>query len=93
MDMSSKEQYLAELRGEYRLANKPANGRLLDEAQKRTRLSRKHLIVKLGQEAAPPRTRRRRRWVYDGPVTAALAQLWALFEYPCGQRLAPLLRD
>ena len=30
--------------------------------------------------------------IYDGHVKAALAKIWEIFDYPCGQRLAPLLK-
>jgi hypothetical protein len=36
--------------------------------------------------------RKRRSRVYDGDVVVALAELWKIFDYPCGQRLAPLLK-
>ena len=92
MDMHRKGQYLKELRQEYRTADKQRKGELLDEAEKRTGLNRKHLIVRLAREEAPPQAKRKRKRVYDGAVTAVLAPIWALFEYLCGQRLAPLLR-
>jgi len=30
--------------------------------------------------------------IYDGYVKAALAKVWDIFDEPCGQRLAPLLK-
>ena len=50
--MHSREQYLAALREEYLRGNKKQKSRLLNEAQKRTRLNRKVLIRKLSQ--TPP---------------------------------------
>jgi len=48
MDMQSRNQYLLELRIEYlKTKSKKGRGELLDEAAKRTKLARKHLIVKL----------------------------------------------
>ena len=48
MDMKSKNQYLQELRTEYlKTKSKKKRGELLNEAIKRTKLDRKHLIVKL----------------------------------------------
>src|SRR5579885_2870295 len=68
---------------------------LLDEAGKRTGLARKVLIRKLPHPARlVPKVRtqpRRRR--YDAAVRSALAEWWELFDYPCGQRLIPLLRE
>jgi len=48
MDMYSRNQYLKELRLEYlKTRSKKERGKLLNEAEKRTGLSRKYLIRKL----------------------------------------------
>jgi hypothetical protein len=94
MDMRSREQYLNELRKEYAGASKTEKTRLLNEGVKRTHLTRKHLIVKLGFEpAAATRGKRKRKRTYNGAVSSTLIKLWELFDYPCGQRLAPLLEQ
>lgn len=94
MDMHSREQYLDTLREDYRRASKKQKQRLLNEARKRTRLNRKVLIRKL---AHPPvqvaKKRRRRGKTYGVEVKAPLAQIWEIFDYPCGQRLVPILRE
>jgi hypothetical protein len=93
MDMHSRNQYLEELRKEYLKASKKEKSRLLDEAKKRTGLNQKYLIRKLRPgNNLKPKPRRRRKETYDGYVRAALARLWEIFDYPCGQRLEPLLR-
>jgi hypothetical protein len=93
MDMVSRDQYLAELRLEYIGADKRTKTRLLNEAEKRTRLARKYLIWKLRPEASvAKRLPQRRRPRYTTAVKTALAQLWPIFDYPCGQRFAPILR-
>jgi hypothetical protein len=91
MDMHSREQYLETLREEYRRASKKQKSRILSEARKRTHLNRKVLIRKL---AHPPRagTQRRRGASYGAEVVTALAQVWELFDFACGQRLAAALR-
>jgi hypothetical protein len=68
---------------------------LLDEAVKRTELARKVIIRKLRHpiQLCPPGARPARRRRYDAAVRSALAQLWQRFDYPCGQRFAPLLRE
>jgi hypothetical protein len=93
MDMHSRDQYVTELRLEYIGADRQTKTKLLDEAEKRTRLARKYLIAKLRPEAGPPKNgRKHRRTIYGAPVKNALAQLWPIFDYPCGQRFAPILR-
>ena len=92
--MHSREQYLDKVRAEYEKADKAARGCLLDEAQKRTGMCRKYLIRKLGQPFRPrlKKGRRKRRASYDGPVIAALVRVWEIFDFPCGQRLQPVLQ-
>lgn len=94
MDMHSREQYLARVREEYRRASKRAKTRLLNEARKRTRLNRKVLIGKLAHPPKPePGRRGPRRATYGADVVSALVKLWEMFDYPCGQRLAPAMRS
>jgi hypothetical protein len=95
MDMHSREQYLERVREEYRNADKKGKTRLLNEARKRTRLNRKVLIGKLAHPAVTRRKKKRgpRQATYDREVQAALVKVWEVFDYPCGQRLAPALRQ
>lgn len=94
MDMHSRQQYLERLRAEYIGAAKAAKTKLLDEAEKRTALNRKYLITQLRPEQAPrPPAHRQRAPAYGAAVRTALVECWNLFDYACGQRLAPLLRS
>ncbi len=97
MDMHSRNQYLKQLRIEYlRTESKKEKGKLLDEAQKRTGLRRKYLIRKLRVLSNLDKKKvngRRRKQVYDGDVKVALVKCWEIFDYPCGQRLKPLLSE
>ena len=40
-----------------------------------------------------PEERKKRKEYYDGYAKAALAELWNIFDRPCGQRLKPLIKD
>ncbi len=97
MDMHSRNQYLKQLRVEYlKTRSKKGKSRLLDESQKRTGLNRKYLIRKLRVISNLDKKKvkvRRRKQVYDGYVKAALVRCWEIFDYPCGQRLKPLLSE
>src|SRR5580704_805615 len=95
MDMHSREQYLESLREEYRRAGKKQKKRLLNEARKRTHLNRKVLIRKLAHPAKVRTSQKRppRKATYGVEVPATLVQVWEIFDYPCGQRLAPVLRQ
>jgi hypothetical protein len=95
--MNARRQYLDQIRKDYERAGKAEKGKLLDEAQRRTGLNRKYLIRWLGsrkngsdKKAGRPHRRRARR--YGVAVVSPLVELWELFDYPCGQRLAPALR-
>lgn len=94
MDMYSRNQYLEVLREEYLKSLKKKKSQLLDEAQKRTNLSRKHLIIKL-RERSILKVKPRKKWkeYYDSYVKDALVKIWEIFDYPCGQRLAPILKS
>jgi hypothetical protein len=96
MDMHSREQYLERVREEYRKASKKGKTRLLNEARKRTRLNRKVLIGKLAHAPVPKRRKKKRgprKRTYTPEVLGALVKVWEIFDYPCGQRLAPALRQ
>jgi hypothetical protein len=94
--MHARKQYLADVRKEYQRADESARSRLLDEAQKRTGYNRKYLIRVLNREMGPEllrRRRRKRKAGYGAGVITALVEIWDMFEQPCGQRLAWVLRE
>jgi len=97
MDMYSKNQYLKELRKEYlKTKSKKEKRELLNEAEKRTGLERKYLIKKLKPKSNLDKEsgqRKKRKIIYDGYVKVALVDLWRILDYPCGQRLEPLLKN
>lgn len=97
MDMHSRNQYLKKIREEYLLArSRKEKTAMLDEAKKRTELNRTYLIEKLKPTShldATTHQRKQRACIYGNTVKPALAAAWELFDRPCGQRLAPLLRN
>lgn len=90
--MASRKQYLQTLLGRYLKARKRQKGLILDEYCRNTGQNRNYVIRKLGGLASTePRPPRKRAPCY-GPETArALEKLWKIFDYPCGQRLRPLM--
>ncbi len=96
MDMYSRNQYLLELRTEYlKTKSKKKRGELLNEAEKRTRLERKYLTQKLRPKSNLDKLkteRKKKKHYYDNSIKPALAQMWRIFDNPCGQRLEPLLK-
>jgi hypothetical protein len=97
MDMQSRNQYLLELRTEYlKTKSRKGRGELLNEAVKRTKLARKHLIVKLRPKSNLDKgkeQKKKRRQYYDNSIKPALIRMWQIFDYSCGQRLETSLRD
>lgn len=93
--MYSRNQYLKELRDEYlKTKSKKIRSELLNEAGKRTKLNRKYLMSKLRPLSSLDRDisqRKKRKQYYDNYVKSALVRVWKIFDYPCGQRLKPLL--
>jgi hypothetical protein len=94
--MHARKQYLAEIHKEYGRADESGRTRLLDEAQKRTGYNRKYLIRVLNRPPQPKGVkarRRHRRAAYGAAVVTALVAMWDIFEQPCGQRLAAILKS
>lgn len=95
MDMASKKQYLDCLQEQYFKVNKQGKTDILDQFVKDTGHNRKYVIRQLNNKALlsqPQKNKRsRRKRYYDEAVVSVLKFLYTLFDYPCGQRLKPLI--
>ena len=94
MDMNARGQYLKVLQEKYFMAkSRKEKPSILDEYCGNTGQNRKYVIRKINSSIslAVKRTGGK-QVVYDGYVREALAKVWEIFGYPCGQRLTPLLR-
>ena len=91
--MYSRNQYLKVLRERYLNAiTKEEKAQILDEYCYNTGQARKYIIRKIQPGVdLTPKQRKKRKETYDGHVKAALAKVWEIFDYPCGQRLRPIL--
>jgi hypothetical protein len=65
--------------------------KILDEYCRNTNQERKYAIKKFRFKIRLKKTMKKRKKYYDGPVKAALAEIWKIFDFPCGMRLHPLL--
>ncbi len=92
--MSARNQYLKVLQGKYFMAkSRKEKSAILDQYCGNTHQNRKYVIRRIRSSISlVPKRRGGKEVVYDGYVRAALAKIWEIFDYPCGQRLAPLLR-
>ena len=90
--MHSRNEYLAVIKESYfKAVCRQEKTQLLDEYCRNTGQARKYVIWKIHQSTPKAKRRKKRKEVYDGQVTSALAKIWEIFDYPCGQRLKPLL--
>lgn len=103
MAMAARTQYLHALitdRGGYHLRSKREKSRILTEycrvtGEHRGAVSRKirtGAYVHTLRRETGRQLKRTRASPYTKEVTAYLIQLWELFDRPCGQRLAPMIR-
>lgn len=85
---------MSTLRERYLKGSKKEKGGILDEYCRTTGEDRKYAIKKFRYlvKVKKPEERKKRKERYDGMVKAALAVMWAAFDYPCGVRLEPLLK-
>lgn len=90
MNQLAQNEYLNDLREVYVKASKKDKGEILDEYCRNTGQNRKYIIHKIWHPGTPKR--RKRKASYDGLVIQALIKIWEIFDYPCSQRLAPLLK-
>jgi hypothetical protein len=96
MNFESRNQYMETLRKKYISANKKEKTEILNEYCENTGQDRKYVIKKFWYKAKlklAGSVRKPRKEYYDSLVKSALAKLWAIFDYPCGQRLEPMLKD
>ena len=95
MNLISKQQYMETLKASYLKQNKRGKGVILDEYCRNTGEDRKYAIKKFRSTIiiTTKAERKKRKEHYDGPVKAALATMWRIFDCPCGQRLETSLRE
>ena len=90
--MTSRKQYLQTVMERYLKARKRIKGSILDEFCRNTGQNRKYVIRKIkvlaSTEPRPPRSRAAH---YGQETARALETVWRIFDYPCGQRLKPLI--
>ena len=92
MTIDERYKYLRKMRERYRVADRQARGRLLDEMQAVTGLHRKSLIRRInGNLAASPKKERQKE--YGADVDAAVSVIARSLDYPSAERLTPKLKS
>jgi len=96
MSLKSRKELVKKAKGRYLQAAKGQKTRILDELFQNTGLNRNYLTqilsAKVDLNYVSP-VNRKRRETYDANDIHYLKKVWTIFDYPCGQRLAPMLPE
>ena len=95
MTKEAREQYMQTLRERYLKAGKKEKTSILNEYCRNTGQDRKYSIKKFLYKVKlkNPEDRKKKKEIYDNFVKPALVKIWEIFDYPCGQRLKPMIKD
>jgi len=93
MSMRSRREYLDTMRQRYRSAKtRLQKTAIIDEVTRNLEYNRKYAIHVLNQSSTGPRTRaRRRRKILYLEAMPAIRIVWEALDYPCAERLHPVL--
>ncbi|MFW5885033.1 MAG: transposase [Patescibacteria group bacterium] len=96
MSLSTRKELIKKAKARYLKSDKKEKTGILDELCKNTELNRNYLYQLLSPKKdldyANPINRKRRE-VYGPEVIVKLKRIWELFDYPCGQNLAPMMEE
>jgi hypothetical protein len=96
--MPSRLEYVKIAKQRYLKATKDKKSKMLDELCLNTGYHRKYAIRKLAPSVSLTEPngfarRRRKSYTYTNEVIHWLAKVWEVMDYPCGQRLQPVLAE
>lgn len=96
MSLKSRKELVKKAKGRYLKEDKFQKTVILDELRKNTELNRNYLVqmlsAKIDLDYVNPINRKRRE-AYDANVIHYLKKVWSTFDYPCGQRLEPMMSE
>lgn len=97
MTQMSKKELIKATEARYLKADKKTKGLILDEFCANTGYDRKYAITILAAGYDNNRVadsgRKNRQNKYHNDVLAVIEKIWELLDYPCGVRLAPVLKE
>lgn len=96
MSLSSRIEYLKKAKPRYLKSDKKEKEKILDEFCKNTGYNRKYATRRLApqSEINPPKViNRKRGCYYTNEDIYWLSKVWGIMDYPCGQRLEPILPE
>lgn len=96
MSLKSRKELIKKVKDRYLKSNRREKTGILDELVKNTELNRNYLhqvlSPKIDLDYVNPINKKKRER-YGPEVIAKLKDIWELFDYPCGQNLAPMLGE
>ncbi|MFH1413216.1 MAG: transposase [bacterium] len=96
MSIQTRIGYLKRVKPRYLKSNKQEKNKILDEFCKNTEYNRKYAIRRLAPQNEIKTIRpinRKRKCTYTNEDVYWLAKVWEIMDYPCGQRLEPVLPE
>ncbi len=91
MTIEERYQYLRRMKKRYQKADRRERGQLLDEREAYTGLHRKSLIRLMGTALQRRPRSRERGYIYGPDIRAIIAVTAQALDYPCAERLQPVL--
>lgn len=96
MSLKSRRELVKKAKGRYLKADKLQKAVILNELVENTGLNRNYITQRLSAKVdldyANPINRKRHE-MYDVNDILYLTKIWKIFDYPCGQRLEPMLPE
>lgn len=97
MSLHARQEYLQKVKNRYLKASDAKKGAMLDEYCANTKLNRKYVIRCLSPRMSLQRkitkARKARSCTYTNRETYYVKKIWEILDYPCGQRMQPLLEE
>jgi len=97
MSLSSRLEYLKKIKSKYLKADKEEKSEILDEYCGNTGHNRKYVIRRLSPKTDLTKNewqkRKKKKWIYSADEIRHLSKIWEILDYPCGQRLKPILEE
>lgn len=96
MSLPSRKELIRKVKSRYLKSSRQEKRVILDELCINTGLKRKYLIDRLSAKTdldSQNPINRKRHERYGADVIYQLKKIWEIFDYPCGQRLAPMIKE
>lgn len=97
MSLTSRREYLTKMKPRYLKASTEKKTQMLDEYCGATKMHRKYvtrlLSPRISLKEKKERVRRKRAPWYGKDVVSALKRIWEILDYPCAERLKPMISE